>query len=80
MENKKPRYESIEKLFEAIEAKGLKVSFGLERQGHIPYIEETLKKSGWNYHTWIGIGNVIGWEPLTACCYYYNYIHPTPAA
>lgn len=66
--------DAIQHLADAIEKKGLKIQFGLEQQGHILYIEQKIAESGWNYHTWREIGEHIGWEPLTASCYYYQYL------
>lgn len=73
MENKLP--DSIQHLADAIEKQGLKIAFGLQQQGHIPYIEETLIKRGWSYHTWRDIGKKIGWDALSACCDYYDYLN-----
>lgn len=73
MDKKLP--ESIQHLADAIEKQGLKIAFGLQQQGHIPYIEETLIKRGWNYHTWRDIGEKIGWDALSACCDYYDYLN-----
>jgi hypothetical protein len=65
----------IKELSDAIEAKGLKVVFGLEQQGHIQHIQKRLNDfGGWSYHAWREIGKEIGWEPLTAACHYHQYL------
>lgn len=76
MEKKLP--DGIQHLVDAIEKKGLKIAFGLQQQGHIPYIEETLRKTGWNYLTWREIAKKIGWDALSACCDYYEYLNRKP--
>lgn len=65
----------LQKLAEAIEAKGLKVQFGLVQQGHIPTIEKILsKESALSEHTWQKIGKEIGWDYKTAAFYYIDYL------
>lgn len=61
------------KRIERYEDSGAKIQFGLEAQGHIPYIERTLAEKGFTYHTWQEIAKHIGWDVLTAVCYYQDY-------
>ena len=69
--------EDIKYLADAIEAKGLKVVFGLEAQGHIKTIEDELAR--WDadmfycVEVWRIIGRKIGWCPFTAAMDYMRY-------
>lgn len=65
----------IDELAEAIKSSGAKVVFGIKR--HIPYIEGELARfegAKFCHHTWNRIGKEIGWEPFTACLWYFQYI------
>ena len=64
----------IQHLADAIEKKGMKISFGLEQQGHIPTIERMLEELGNNEHAWDRIGKEIWWCPKTACYHYIDYL------
>lgn len=81
----------MENLIEKGDNKGIKISFGLEAQGHIPTIQAELKK--WNdsfkedfpdkkpidmsysKHVWEGIGKIIGWCPFTAALAYFKFLN-----
>jgi hypothetical protein len=64
----------IEKLAEAIEKKGLKITFGLEQQGHIETIERILDEFGSNQYAWEKIGKEISWDSNTAAFHYIKYL------
>lgn len=73
----------LQSFVDKIEQSGAKIVFGLEAQGHIPYIEQTLADRGFTYHTWLRIAEHIGWDALTAVCYYHDYCNKktaTPSA
>ncbi len=71
---KKALPESIQYLADAIEKKGLKMSFGLEQQGHISTIEKIIDDLGCNEYAWEKIGKEIGWCPNTASHHYIKYL------
>lgn len=66
----------IEKLADALEKKGLKITFGLEQQGHIPTIEKMLDEFGSarSEYVWEKIGKEIGWCHKTAAFWYCEYL------
>ena len=72
----KPLPPLIQKLADGINKKGLKISFGLEQQGHIATIERMLNEFGsaTSEYVWEKIGKEIGWSPNTAACYYIEYL------
>jgi hypothetical protein len=72
MEEKK---DPMDYFFEKLKENNVKIVFGLEAQGHIPTIEEELKKRE-DHHSkdvWEEIGKKIGWDSFTACTFYFNY-------
>ena len=82
---------SIDKVFKEADKQGLKIAFGLVQQGHIPTIEQEIKRHNDMYksmfpdeepsdmtyskHVWEGIGKIIGWCPFTAALYYLEYLN-----
>jgi hypothetical protein len=66
----------IQNLADSIEKKNLKISFGLEQQGHIPTIEKILNEfaSARSEYLWEKIGKEIGWDSYTAMRYYLEYL------
>lgn len=59
---------------DAAEKEIIKVSFGLERQGHIETIERILNQLGSNEYAWEKIGKEIGWCANTAAHHYIKYL------
>ncbi len=56
-------------LAKLIDEAGLKLTFGLKAQGHVPTIREMLA----NGDDWNAIGKAIGWCPKTAREYWDRY-------
>lgn len=66
----------MKEIFENAEKKGLKVTFGLQRED-ISLIEDKFKDyPDFKYNTtiWNDIGKEIGWHPLTAALYYFRFL------
>jgi len=57
-----------------MEKANVKIVFGLEAQGHIPYIEEVLDNLGSCDYTWDKIAKHIGWCPIAARDHYITYL------
>lgn len=77
----------IQSLVDKIEKKGLKITFGLEAQGHIPTIERMIQEHNapsdvnpdgedisHSEHLWDKIAKEIGWDAKTAMAYYIQYL------
>jgi hypothetical protein len=65
---------TIQALADAIEKKGLKLTFGLQ-PSHIELIESTMKED-WMWHNeyyWSDIAKKIGWSTLTLVLWYQRY-------
>jgi len=72
--NKAP--ENVKKLFDIIDEKDVKITFGLTPKD-IEVIESKFKKyPNFKYNTtiWNDIGKEIGWCSLTAALYYFRYL------
>lgn len=66
--------ELLDHLAGEIEAKGAKVTFGLQ-PNQIEIIEKDLslfENAKYSYQIWKDIGKKIGWEPLTAALFYFK--------
>ena len=81
------RFTIVNQKYNIMKGKELKIVFGLEKQGHIPVIQEILAK--WNAPcdvvgkvdmtyskcVWEEIGDKIGWCPFTAALSYFRYLN-----
>lgn len=56
---------------------GTKVKFGLEQQGHIPYIESVLSEFGSCDYAWNKIAKHIGWDRDAARDSYIRHLYKT---
>ena len=66
----------MKELFDKASEKGLKVTFGLQPD-QIQLIESKfVDHPNFKYNTtiWNDIGKEIGWNPLTAALYYFEYL------
>lgn len=78
----------VKQLSDAIDNKGMKVSFGLQPK-HIEVIENEISRYGggdksegkFSRYIWEKLGNELSWEPLTLALYYFRHLrYITPAS
>lgn len=79
MEKKLPPI--IQSLVDKLEAQNMKITFGLEQQGHIDTIEKMIdeystERGGLSssVHLWTKIANKIGWDCKIAMAHYIHYL------